>query len=136
MPKILKSTSKWTDEPQTHPNLYRRLSFEMSKAIAQKRQAREREVERRRLEVENERRTQELEEARRLQLSMLPRHPPRVPGLDIAFRMLTATEVGGDYYDFRVGGDAALLPPTDSSSFSIPTTRSWATPRSPRPFAK
>jgi len=32
--KILKSTSKWTAEPQTHPNLYRHLSFEMSKAIA------------------------------------------------------------------------------------------------------
>jgi len=78
------------------------------KTLVQERQARESEVERRLLEAENERRTQELEEARRLQLSMLPRHPPKVPGLDIAFRMLTATEVGGDYYDFRVGEDGAL----------------------------
>jgi serine phosphatase RsbU (regulator of sigma subunit) len=78
------------------------------RALDQERRARQLEVERRLLEAENERRAKELEEARRLQLSMVPREPPQIPGLDIAFRMLTATEVGGDYYDFRVGDDGAL----------------------------
>ena len=31
---------------------------------------------------------------------MLPRSVPSIPSLDIAVRMETATEVGGDYYDF------------------------------------
>ncbi len=78
------------------------------RSLEQERQARRREVERRLFEAENERRARELEEARRLQLSMVPREPPRIPKLDVAFRMLTATEVGGDYYDFRVGDDGAL----------------------------
>ena len=36
------------------------------------------------LRAENERRTKELEEARQLQLSMLPKHLPQVPNLEIA----------------------------------------------------
>lgn len=51
-------------------------------------------------ESENERKTKELEQARQLQLSMLPKDIPRPPNLDIATYMKTATEVGGDYYDF------------------------------------
>ena len=54
-------------------------------------------------ETENERKTKELEEARQLQLSMLPKTLPQLPHLDIAVYMKTATEVGGDYYDFNVG---------------------------------
>jgi serine phosphatase RsbU (regulator of sigma subunit)/ligand-binding sensor domain-containing protein len=59
-------------------------------------------------ETENERKTKELEEARQLQLSMLPKTLPQLPHLDIAVYMKTATEVGGDYYDFNVGMDGAL----------------------------
>lgn len=59
-------------------------------------------------ESENERKTKELEEARRLQLSMLPRELPQLPNLDIAVYMKTATEVGGDYYDFHVDTDNTL----------------------------
>ncbi len=66
------------------------------------------EVERVRLAAENERTSRELEAARQLQLSMLPRVLPSVEGLDIAVRMTTATEVGGDYYDFDEGGDGSL----------------------------
>jgi serine phosphatase RsbU (regulator of sigma subunit) len=66
------------------------------------------EVERVRLESENERTSLELEEARQLQLSMLPRALPSVDGLDIAVRMITATEVGGDYYDFDEHDDGSL----------------------------
>jgi serine phosphatase RsbU (regulator of sigma subunit) len=49
-----------------------------------------------------------LEEARQLQLSMLPKELPVLPNLDIAVHMQTATEVGGDYYDFNVGIDGML----------------------------
>ena len=60
------------------------------------------------LQLENERKTKELEEARQLQLSMLPKTIPTLPHLDIAVYMKTATEVGGDYYDFNVGFDGTL----------------------------
>ncbi|HEX9975402.1 MAG TPA: two-component regulator propeller domain-containing protein, partial [bacterium] len=58
------------------------------------------EAQARAIHAENERKTIELEKARRLQLSMLPKQLPNVPHLDIAVHMQTATEVGGDYYDF------------------------------------
>jgi len=60
------------------------------------------------LELENERKTKELEEAKELQLSMLPKKLPNLPHLDIAVYMKTATEVGGDYYDFHVHPDGTL----------------------------
>jgi len=60
------------------------------------------------LKLENERKTNELEEARSLQLSMLPKEVPGIFHLDIAVYMKTATEVGGDYYDFHVAKDGTL----------------------------
>ena len=51
---------------------------------------------------------QELEEARQLQLSMLPQNIPQIPHLDIAWDMETATEVGGDYYDYSLSDDGTL----------------------------
>jgi serine phosphatase RsbU (regulator of sigma subunit) len=60
------------------------------------------------LQLENERKTKELEDARALQLSMLPKSLPTLPHLDIAVYMKTATEVGGDYYDFHVHLDGTL----------------------------
>ncbi|MDQ7817232.1 MAG: SpoIIE family protein phosphatase [Melioribacteraceae bacterium] len=60
------------------------------------------------LEAENARKTKELEEARSLQYSMLPKELPQLPHLDIAVYMKTATEVGGDYYDFNVHADGTL----------------------------
>jgi serine phosphatase RsbU (regulator of sigma subunit) len=47
----------------------------------------------------------ELESARRLQLSLLPADFPVIKYLDIHARLLTASEVGGDYYDFFPDGD-------------------------------
>jgi serine phosphatase RsbU (regulator of sigma subunit) len=61
-----------------------------------------------RAEAENERKTKELEEARQLQLSMLPKELPQLTNLEIAVYMQTATEVGGDYYDFHTGLDGTL----------------------------
>ncbi len=60
------------------------------------------------LEAENQRKTEELEQARQLQLSMLPVVIPQPEHLDIQVFMKTATEVGGDYYDFHLSKDGAL----------------------------
>ena len=60
------------------------------------------ESEKRALRVENERKTKELEEARQMQLAMLPKEIPNFDNIEIAAFMRTATEVGGDYYDFIV----------------------------------
>ncbi|NWG29785.1 MAG: PP2C family protein-serine/threonine phosphatase, partial [Ignavibacteriaceae bacterium] len=58
---------------------------------------------------DNQRKTKELEEARKLQLSMLPNNVPKVPGLEIAVYMKTASEVGGDYYDFKYDNNGRLV---------------------------
>lgn len=77
--------------------------------LQQERQAREQEIRRRLLEADNTRKTRELEEARKLQLSMLPQCLHNVPGMDICFYMETATEVGGDYYDYQFDQDGSLI---------------------------
>jgi serine phosphatase RsbU (regulator of sigma subunit)/ligand-binding sensor domain-containing protein len=66
------------------------------------------ELNRRQEKEENRRKSKELEEARQLQLSMLPKELPQLPHLDIAVYMQTATEVGGDYYDFHVAMDGTF----------------------------
>lgn len=60
--------------------------------------------------LEQERYRQELELGSRIQQSMLPQMPPVLDGLDIAFYLKPADEVGGDYYD---------LVPLDSSRLAI-----------------
>lgn len=60
------------------------------------------------IQAENDRKTKELEEARELQLSILPKVLPELPNLSLAAYMQTATEVGGDYYDFHVAEDGTL----------------------------
>jgi serine phosphatase RsbU (regulator of sigma subunit) len=61
------------------------------------------------VKAENERKTRELAQARQLQVSMLPRDLPVVPGLDVAAASHTAAEVGGDYYDVRPSIGGGLL---------------------------
>ena len=68
----------------------------------------EQETEQRLLRSEYERKTRELEEARTFQLSLLPKTLPAHPGFEIAVSMQTATEVGGDYYDFHLSDDGVL----------------------------
>ncbi len=60
------------------------------------------------LEEANNRKSLELEEARQLQLGMLPNETPKLNNLEIAAYMETATEVGGDYYDFNIDEDGSL----------------------------
>ncbi len=77
--------------------------------LEQERLRRQEEVDRRLLEAENERQTVELEEARRFQLSLLPGELPQHPDLEVAVFLRTASEVGGDYYDFRPRHDGSLI---------------------------
>ncbi len=79
-----------------------------AKQIEQERKNAELKLQAELAEAENARKTKELEEARKLQLSMLPKELPEISNLDIAVYMKTATEVGGDYYDFHVGLDGTL----------------------------
>ncbi|HVT56854.1 MAG TPA: SpoIIE family protein phosphatase [Thermoanaerobaculia bacterium] len=65
-------------------------------------------IEQRLLQTEYDRKTRELEEARRFQLSLLPKVLPVDSSFTIAVSMQTATEVGGDYYDFHLGEDGRL----------------------------
>jgi len=50
--------------------------------------------------TEQKRKEEELEQARQFQLDMLPRETPDDLGLDISATIETASEVGGDYYDY------------------------------------
>lgn len=97
---------------RTSTHLERRLAEvrELSEQVlAQERAAHEQELSRRLLEAEDVRKSGEIAAARSLQLSMLPARLPSVEGLETAAVMTTATEVGGDYYDFRTGPDGSLL---------------------------
>ena len=78
------------------------------RAEAAEAQAKAAEAEAKALRIENERTARELEEARLLQISMLPVQIPDPPNLEIATFMKTATEVGGDYYDFDLADDGTL----------------------------
>ena len=56
-----------------------------------------------------ERNEGEIESARKLQEAMLPKELPAVEGIGVAAWLSTATEVGGDYYDFREPPAGGLL---------------------------
>ncbi len=74
--------------------------------LDQKRAAHAQELQQRLLEAEHARAGAELEAARSLHLSMLPAAPPR---LEVAAAMFTASEVCGDYCDFRVEDGGGLV---------------------------
>jgi serine phosphatase RsbU (regulator of sigma subunit) len=65
-------------------------------------------VEQERERKDYERKSMEMEEARRFQLSMLPKNVPATDRYDVAVFTQTATEVGGDYYDFHVAPNGVL----------------------------
>lgn len=60
------------------------------------------------IEADNKRKTEELEEARKLQLSLLPNCADEMMGYEVCFDMITATEVGGDYYDYMITDNDTL----------------------------
>jgi serine phosphatase RsbU (regulator of sigma subunit)/Tfp pilus assembly protein PilF len=62
------------------------------------------------LQMEFDQKKRELDSARELQLSMLPENIPDHPDFEISALMQTASEVGGDYYDFYEGpGDRLTI---------------------------
>jgi hypothetical protein len=100
----------WTENKLSEGELgiFRRFASVLSLTYRRYLDLKEAEEQNRIIQADNERKTKELEEARQLQLSMLPKELPKLPNLDIAVYMKTATEVGGDYYDFNVDDDSTL----------------------------
>jgi serine phosphatase RsbU (regulator of sigma subunit) len=97
---------------RTSVHLERRLAEVQSlsvQVLEQERAAHAAALREQRLEAEDARKSGELEAARNLQLSMLPAALPNVGDVELAVSMTTATEVGGDYYDFRPAADGGLL---------------------------
>ena len=85
------------------------LSVNQQKLLEQERARKEQELQQRLMAVEFERKTGELEDARRFQLSMLPKEVPHHPAYDVGVFIQTATEVGGDYYDFQLTDDVLAV---------------------------
>lgn len=85
--------------------------------VAMDRMAGELDVSRRSL-AEKERLAKELEIAARIQTSILPRNLA-VEGCEIAARMMTATEVGGDYYDVLPDDNGCWVAVGDASGHGL-----------------
>lgn len=77
-----------------------KLKESQLRAEAAELQARTVEAQAKAIEEENKRKSQELAYARQIQLSLLPKENILLKDLEIFGQMRTATEVGGDYYDF------------------------------------
>ncbi|MEA2604768.1 MAG: hypothetical protein QOF89_5760 [Acidobacteriota bacterium] len=84
------------------------LKEHQERLLEEERLRKVREIEQALLQKDYERKSRELEDARQFQLSLLPRILPEHPGFEIAVSMRTATEVGGDYYDFFLSEDGPL----------------------------
>jgi serine phosphatase RsbU (regulator of sigma subunit) len=84
------------------------LSLQQQRIVVQERERQEQAMQQRLLEAEYGRKSEELEEARRFQLSLLPKEVPRHADFELAVFTRTATEVGGDYYDFHIGANGIL----------------------------
>jgi phosphoserine phosphatase RsbU/P len=71
----------------------------------------------------------DIEIAREIQRWLVPRRPPNVPGIDVAFSTRPAKTVGGDYYDafLREGDGPLLIAVADVSGKSVPAAMMMAT---------
>jgi serine phosphatase RsbU (regulator of sigma subunit) len=87
---------------------FARMNLDLEAQLAQVKQLSAEALEHEKVKAENDRRAAELEEARQLQFSLLPKKLPNLPHLDLAAYMRTASEVGGDYYDFHLTADGTL----------------------------
>ena len=73
---------------------------------------------------------EELEIARRVQSRLLPPCSPRIPGYDLSAATIPSRHVGGDYYDFDLlEDDALVLVVADVSGKGIPASLLMATLR-------
>lgn len=74
---------------------------------------------------------QQMEIAARIQQSLLPKHPPQLPGIALAGQCLPAANVGGDYYDLLTDDDGRLiLLVADASGHSVGSALMTAMARS------
>jgi phosphoserine phosphatase RsbU/P len=69
--------------------------------------------------LENNSILKEMEIAKQIQLSLLPPAPPPLTGIDCAGRCVSATHIGGDYYDIFLNGDEVDLVIADVSGHSV-----------------
>jgi sigma-B regulation protein RsbU (phosphoserine phosphatase) len=79
------------------------LAGQLAQAVRIDAEIAAREVERKEKEkaiLENVRVARDMEIARQIQSSLLPTEPPQLENVQIAARCISATQVGGDYYDF------------------------------------
>jgi len=76
--------------------------------LIKEREAKEMEISQKLLEAENKRKAKELNDARELQLSLLPQCDRNIGDYEFCFGMRTASEVGGDYYDYKVSEDGEV----------------------------
>ncbi|HLE83770.1 MAG TPA: SpoIIE family protein phosphatase, partial [Thermoanaerobaculia bacterium] len=114
------SKSEFGTLAQAFNRMARDLSTHQERMLREEGRRQERELEERLLRAEYERKSDELEEARRFQLSLLPKELPEHPALELAVAMTTATEVGGDFYDFHLdpegpGGGALTVAAGDAT---------------------
>jgi sigma-B regulation protein RsbU (phosphoserine phosphatase) len=69
--------------------------------------------------LENASILKELEIAKQIQLSLLPPAPPPLKGIDCAGRCVSATHIGGDYYDIFLNGAEVEMVIADVSGHSV-----------------
>jgi hypothetical protein len=93
---------------QEEKEILRRFSVEFERTYTRFLDLQKSEEQNKIIQAENDRKSLELEEARKLQFAMLPKQLPQLSKLDIAVYMQTATEVGGDYYDFSTKDNGSL----------------------------
>jgi serine phosphatase RsbU (regulator of sigma subunit) len=104
----VRSRSEIGELAQAFNSMAEELDQQQKLLVKEERLRRNQEVEQQLLKAEHDRKANELEEARRFQLALLPRRLPEHASFELAVHMRTATEVGGDYYDFRLADDGAL----------------------------
>jgi len=61
----------------------------------------------------------DMAQAAEIQMSLLPRESPPLPGYTIAAQSIPATQVGGDFYDFQEGSDSVYLAVGDVSGHGV-----------------
>lgn len=79
---------------------YARIVFRQSKDLEDRRRL---------IKQQHDIKASELNDMREIQLSLLPVNPPEYPGFGIAAGMMTAAEIGGDFYDFAITKNGKLV---------------------------
>jgi len=68
----------------------------------------------------HERIKKELNTAQQIQRDLLPKNTPNIPGLEITAKTRSASEIGGDTFDFITKGDRHLMYVGDSTGHGVP----------------